>query len=155
GLSPYNSGAKAICCMIQSTNTLGALINLVAAAAEPHAVIDPVSRETRFMSGSEAIHIIRAHSAQDCRNSDPVVVERVVRLASEGRVIAFDDPIGVYIQGVEHRQLVQPDGAEVPLKWFEFSRGLGSDKAPDGRPRHQRLILEVPPDQGFGLAELR
>jgi hypothetical protein len=155
GLSPYNSGNKAICCMIQSTNTLDALINLVAAAAEPHVVTDSVSGETRFMSGSEAIQVIRANAAQDCRNSDPVVVERVVRLASEGRVIAFDDPIGVYIQGVEHRQLVQPDGAEVPLEWFHFSRGLGSDQAPDGRPRHQRLTLEVPPGQGFGLAELR
>jgi hypothetical protein len=154
GLSPYNSGTKAICCMIQSTNTLSALINLVGAASEPHVVIDSVSRETRLMSGSEAIHVIPAKAAQDCRNSDPVVVERVARLASEGRVIAFDDPIGVYIQGVEHRQLVLPDGAEVPREWFELSRGLGSDEAPDGRPRYQRLTLEVPPDQGFGLAEL-
>jgi len=154
GLSPYNSGLKAICCMIQPTNTLGALINLVAAAAEPHVVTDAVSHEARFMSGSEAIEVIRRGAAQDCRNSDPVVVERVVRLASEGRLIALDDPIGVYIQGVEHGQLLQPDGSPVPIDWFTFGRGLAADRAPDGRPRHQRLTLAVPPDEGFGLSDL-
>jgi hypothetical protein len=140
--------------MIEGSNTLSALINLVAAAGEPHLVTDPLSGETRFVSGSEAIQVIRDGAAQDCRNSDPVVVERVVRLASEGRLIAFDDPIGVYIQGVQNQQLLQPDGSEVPSEWFDLGRGLGSDEASDQRPRHQRLVFQVPDDLDFSLADL-
>jgi hypothetical protein len=154
-VSPYNNGQRAICCMVQSSNTLEALINLVAASAEPHVVVDSVTKELRPMSGSEAIQVIREGAAQDCRNSDPVVAERVVRLATEGRLVAFDDPIGVYILAVEHRQLIGPDGSDVPAEWFELSRGVGPDEATDRRPRYQRLRFEVPEGAGYALADLR
>lgn len=153
--NPYNNGQRAICCMVQASNTLKALINLVAASAEPHVVIDAVTKDRRPMSGSEAIQVIREGAAQDCRNSDPVVVERVVRLATEGRLIAFDDPIGVYIRGVEHGQLIRPDGSDVPAEWFKLCRGVGPDEAADGRPRYQRLTFEVPEGAGFTLADLK
>lgn len=153
--SPYNNGQRAICCVVERSNTLEALINLAAASAGPHVVVDSVTKDLRPMSGSEAIQVIREGAAQDCRDSDPVVVERVVRLATEGRLIAFDDPIGVYIRGVEHRQLIAPDGSDVPAEWFELSRGIGPDKAADGRSRYQRLAFEVPEGTGFALADLR
>lgn len=153
-VSAYNNGQRAICCMVQRSNTLEALLNLVAASAEPHVVVDSVTKELRPMSGSEAIQVIREGAAQDCRNSDPVVVERVVRLATEGRLVAFDDPIGVYILGVEHRQLIGPDGSDVPPEWFELSRGVGPKEATDRRPRYQRLAFEVPEDAGYALADL-
>lgn len=153
-VSPYNNGQRAICCMVEGSNTLEALVNLVAAAAEPHVVVDSVTQDVRPMSGSEAIQVIREGAAQDCRNSDPVVVERVVRLATEGRLIAFDDPIGVYIRGVEHWQLVGPDGSNVPADWFELSRGIGPDEAADAQPRYQRLAFEVPEGAGFALGDL-
>lgn len=152
--SPYNNGQSAICCMVEASNTLRALINLVSASAEPHVVVDSVTKEPRPMSGSEAIQVIRQGAAQDCRNSDPVVVERVVRLATEGRLIAFDDPIGVYIRGVEHRQLIGPDGSDVPAKWFELGRGIGPND-PVGQPRYQRLAFEVPDGVGFTVADLK
>jgi hypothetical protein len=154
-VSPYNNGQRAICCMVEGSNTLGALINLVAASAEPHVVVDSVTKERRPMSGSEAIEVIREAAAQDCRSSDPAVVERVVRLATEGRLVAFDDPIGVYIRGVEHGQLVDPDGSDVPAEWFELCRGIGPDEAADGRPRYQRLAFEVPKGAGFTLGDLK
>jgi len=154
-VSPYNNGQRAICCMVEGSNTLKALINLVSASAEPHVVIDAVTKDRRPMSGSEAIRVIREGAAQDCRNSDPVVVERVVRLATEGRLIAFDDPIGVYIRGVEHGQLIGPDGSDVPADWFGLCRGIGPDEATDDRPRYQRLAFEVPEGTGFTLADLK
>jgi hypothetical protein len=153
-INPYNSGEKAICCMVQDTNRLGGIVRLAASSARPRKVVDPHSGEERVMSGSEAIAASTTRFAQDCRNSDPVIVDRLVRFASEGRVTALDDPVGVYIAGVSHRQLLQPDGSEVPLEWFTFGRGTGRNEAPDRRPRYQRLTFEVPNDAGFAVADV-
>jgi hypothetical protein len=151
---PFNNGLAAITCLSRGDNTLAALINLVAAAAAvPQHVVDPASGEIRFPSGSEAIERVRAKSAQDCRNSDPVVVERVVRLAAEGRHIRFDDPLGIYVIDVQTNDLLTPDGSPLPREWCDFGRH--GPPLPDGLPRAQRIEIEIPPDAGFTLADLR
>ncbi|MDQ3982990.1 MAG: hypothetical protein M3271_09970 [Actinomycetota bacterium] len=153
-IAPYNGGEKAICCMVQETNTLRGIVRLAAGSARPRAVVDAHSGEERVMSGSEVIAAPDTDFAEDCRNSDPVIVERLVRFASEGRLIALDDPVGVYIVDVAYRQLLQPDGSEVPREWFTFGRGIGPDEAPDKRPRYQRLTFEVPEGAGFTVADV-
>jgi hypothetical protein len=80
------------------------------------------------------------------RASDPVIVERLGRLAFERRLVAFDDPVGVYVQGVEHTRLRTPEGSPVPPEWFAASRGVAG--------RHQRLVLEVPAGEGFRVSDL-
>lgn len=152
-VSAYNDGRSAICCMIHPNNTLHALIALVASAARPLLVCDPVTGQPRHASGSEAILALEA-AAQDGRNSDPLVVERVARVATERRRIAFDDPVGVYIRSVQHHELEQPDGRDVPASWFEFGRGLRAAEAPDGAQRCQRLTLTLPSDADFMLDDL-
>ncbi len=153
GVSPYNDGRRALCCMIQQSNNLFALLALVASAARPQLVRDTITGRPRFASGSEAIELLGA-SAQDGRNSDPLIVERIARLATERRPIAFDDPVGVYMRGVQHEALAQPDGSDVPATWFDFSRGLRAEEAPDGLQRCQRLTFELPPDADFTLEDL-
>lgn len=152
-VSRYNDGTSALCCMVQPSNTLDALLALVASAARPLLVRDPTTQRARFASGSEAISALGA-AAVDGRNSDPLVVERVTRLATERRPIAADDPVGVYIRGVQHHELAQPDGTDVPESWFEFGRGVAAAEAPDGLQRCQRLIFEAPPDTDFALSDL-
>jgi len=152
---PYNNGLAAITCLSRSDNTLAALIKLVTASVRPMLVHDPASGELRFPSGSEAISRLPSGAAQDCRNSDPVVVERIVRLATEGRLIRFDNPIGIYIVGVQHDQLLTPDDEPVPAEWFRRWRGVDAEDAGDGLARHQRMEFEVSPEEGFTLADLR
>jgi hypothetical protein len=150
---PYNNGAKAITCLLRTDNTLRALINLVvAAAATPQLIVDAESREGRCPSGSEAISVLEENSAQDCRNSDPVVVERIVRLATEGRLIRFDDPIGIYIVDVQTAELVGPRGEGIPREWWNLGR---QEPGVDGLPRFQRLALEIPEEAGFDLWQVR
>lgn len=146
GHSPYNRGQRAICCMIQTTNTLRDLVRLTVGAAQPRAVRDEITGSLRCMTAAEAIPLVGA--AVLGRSSDPVLVERLERLAYEGRRTGFDDPLGIYIQGVEHTRLRQPDGTAVPPEWFRFSRGLGPEESPDSRPRYQRLVFEVPDGEG-------
>ncbi len=153
-VSPCNDGRKALCCMVQSDNSLDALLALVLSAARPLLVEDEVSGQKRYPSGSEAIAQLHA-LARDGRNSDPLIVERVVRFVSEGRGVGVDDPLGVYIRELQLHELEQPCGEDVPRSWLELGRGAGGAESPDGRPRHQRLKLELPEDADFSLADLR
>jgi hypothetical protein len=151
GRSPLNSGTRAICCMVQGSNSLGALVRLAAAAAGCRPLDD--CGVSRSMNCAEAIPLLEG-AAEDGRSSDPLVVERIARLAFEGRRIAFDDPIGIYIAGVERSRLRTPEGEPVPAEWFTLSRGQSADASPDGRPRYQRLSLKVPEDVGYDVDAL-
>lgn len=149
---PLNNGERAITCLSRGDNSLSALVNLVAASAVALHITDGVDGEPRFPSGSEAIPRLTGNAAQDCRASDPLIVERIVRVATEGRPIRFDDPIGVYIAAVQSQDLLDPGGRPIPDEWFERSR-QGPPLA-DGLVRHQRLTLEVPQDAGFDLSDI-
>ena len=151
--SPYNDGRSGICCMVQPTNTLGALVALAARAAAAYVVEDEAAGGLRPASAAEVIPELDG-AAQAGRSSDPVVIERLARLGFEGRYVALDDPIGVYIQGVEHARLRRRDGGPVPAKWFTLGRGVGPEAAADGRARHRRLVLEAPPDAGIRVDDL-
>lgn len=147
---PYNWGQRAICCMVQRTNTLDALLKLAVTAARPRLVHDAEDGE----SLPTAEQVTPPVEAQPGRSSDPVLVERLSRLALEGRAISFDDPLGIYIAAIEHTRLRCPDGASVPSEWFHLSRGVDAASAPDGRARQQRVVFEVPADAGFVVGDL-
>ncbi|HMJ35213.1 MAG TPA: hypothetical protein VK501_14980 [Baekduia sp.] len=153
GRSPYNTGAKAICCMVQSTNTLEALAALTRAALRTCTVTGPDAEPLRCLSAADVLPLMRG-LAEPGRASDPLLVERLTRLAWDGRLVAFDDPVGVYIRGVEHHRLRTPAGHPVPAEWFTLTRGTPANAAPDGRARHQRVAFEVPPEEGDAVGEL-
>jgi hypothetical protein len=152
--SPYNDGRRGICCMTQPTNTLDALLTLAATASRPRRVRAPGARRDRAPIAGELLPLI-ADAAQAGRGSDPLLAERFARLAFEDRLVALAEPVGVWIQGVEHTRLRTPGGEPVPEDWFVFGRGLGSEDAPSGRPAHpQRLTLEVPAVEGFTVGDI-
>jgi hypothetical protein len=151
GTSPYNDGRRAICCMRQQSNTLSSLAALAAAASTPRLVADSIDGRIRSLRCSESIPLFLRSTAQIGRASDPLLVERLGQLAFEGREIAIDSPLGLYIQNVEAGRLLAPDGSNVPEEWFQLSRGgLG----PDRRRRFQRLVLEVPSEEGYCVSDL-
>jgi hypothetical protein len=139
--NPLNDGRRGICFMSHHSNDLGSLVTLAAAAATPCLVRDRATRSSRCATAAEVIPLLGG-AAVAGRASDPVIVERLGRLAFERRLVAFDDPVGVYVQGVEHTRLRTPDGSPVPPEWFEASRG------------RQRLVLEVPAGEGFRVSDL-
>lgn len=149
---PFNSGERAITCLSRSDNSLVALIKLVVASAIPLLIRDRVDGELRFPSASEATPELAEDSAQDCRASDPLVAERIVRLTTEGRPIRFDDPVGVYIVAVQSQDLLDPGGQPIPDEWVQRTRQ--GPPLSDGLARHQRLTLEIPKDADFKLSEV-
>jgi hypothetical protein len=153
GNSPYNNGTQAICCMRQPTNTLDALLGLAVAAARPHLVRDGLSDMIRCANSAEVIPLLRG-AAEAGRNSDPVLVERLARLAFERRLVTFDGAPGVYIQGVQLDRLSTPDGALVPPDWFSLGRAAPATDSTDAGHRSQRLVFEVPAGQGIRVGDL-
>ena len=149
GSSPYNDGRTAICCMVQETNTLYALLRLALLATEARVVRDAASDRLRCLTCDEAIPLLDG-AARGGRASDPVLVERLGRLAYEGRLIAFEEPPAVSIQSVQHTRLRTPHGEPVPPDWFTFGRGCGSERP----TAWQRLTLEVPVGAGFCVGDL-
>jgi hypothetical protein len=152
GRSMYNNGERALCCMAQETNTLEALVRLAVATTSPRVVHDVTGR-VRCLTCSEAIPLL-GKAAQLGRASDSILVERLGQLAFEGRRVAFDDPVGVYIQSVEHSRLRTPTGGEVPPEWFTFSRGLAPEASAGGHPRYQRVTFQAPPGEELSVGDL-
>jgi hypothetical protein len=150
--SEYNNGKRAICFMSQGANTLGALIGLVAAAAFPLGAADAVTGGIRKLTGPEAI-ATGTQAAQSCRNSDPTVVGATIGLAWEGHLFALDDPIGIYIQSVDHARLRMPDGSPVGMEWFTFQRGSRPDGS-DPQERSQRLVMQAPAGTELSISDL-
>ena len=146
-----NNGVDAVTCLSHPTNTLEALVRLVVGSAIPMFTQDRATGVARAATASEFIAGRSATFAQDCRGSDPVVVERIVSLACDGRRIGFDDPLGIYIVGIQAHELLTPHGDPVSPEWFRFSRG----RRRDGVSRYQRMTFTVPPGQGFTLADLQ
>jgi hypothetical protein len=152
GGSPYN-GSRAICCMIQSTNTLTGLVSLLRGALRTWTVVEEGGGTRRCFAAEDVLPLMPGLAVPG-RASDPLLAERVARLAWEGRAVALDEPLGVYIQSAELGRLRTPDGGAVPPEWFVLSRGLPGSATPDGLPRWQRAVFEVPADEGYDLADL-
>ena len=150
GESPYNNGLRAICCMRQPTNTLDALVGLAVASAHPRLARDPSTDELRCANAAEIIPLLDG-AAEIGRNSDPVIVEHLARLAGEGRLIGFDGPPAVHVGGVQLERLSTPDGETVPADWFSLQRltNVGSEPV-----LAQRLTFTVPPGQGLLIGDM-
>jgi hypothetical protein len=153
GKSPYNNGIRAICCMRQPTNTLGALLGLIVASCRARLARDEVSGMVRCANAVEVIPQLKG-AAELGRNSDPVLVEQLTRLACEGRLIALDGPPGVYIHGIQLERLTAPDGSQIPAEWFSFQRTTALGTSPPETAGAQRLVFEVPPEHGICIGDL-
>lgn len=141
---PYNNGDHALCCMVHPSNTLEAIATLLAAAAFAFTLDD--HEAVRCLPARAVIPLLEG-AAQDGRSSDPLVVERLGRLASEGRVVTVDHPHALAIVGIEHARLRRPGGHAVPNGWWHFAR-------PVAPGRCRRVTLEVPPGEGIRVGDL-
>lgn len=148
--SPYNNGQKAIAFLSKPVSSLHAAVSLFVRAASPLA--KEVDGVQVMMSGPEAI-ASTSQAAIDCRNSDPTMVGRMIQEVWNGAAVAFDDPVGVYIRSFANTTLVDDTGGPMPLDWVDFQRG-SRPNAGVGQERSQRLVVEVPPGQGFVLGDM-
>ncbi|MGH3695665.1 MAG: hypothetical protein ACRDRX_17030 [Pseudonocardiaceae bacterium] len=133
-----NSATNGAMHLVQAANTLGAEIELVAAAS-----IVRVIDGQELTGEQELINCARYGAPQ--RNSDPHiggVVNSIARLKAD---LALSDPVGLYFDDLSTAGWETPDGSD-PKSYWTYTRGE------DGR--HVRAVYEVPPELGFVVSDI-
>jgi hypothetical protein len=147
---PYNDGTRGICCMSQSSNNLRAMVGLVCAALRTYSI-----KGRPCLHGDELFGLL-GDAAVAGRASDPLLVERLARVAWDGRLVAFDEPVGVVVIGFEHTRLRTRRGEPVGPECFTVSRGgrRAVFEVPDGHKHLVDVATESPIVHGGQIAEL-
>lgn len=120
--------------MVQTTNNLGAAIDLVANATVP-----------RARSGQPVLDqqdLVRCgRLGEPLRHSDPQIAAAVNHAAREGAEITLGDPIGLYLGRPITAGMVTPDGVDA-AKFWKIERGDAQHTL--------RARFEVPPQAKRG-----
>jgi hypothetical protein len=134
-----NSTVGRLAHLIQPDNTLSAAVNLVARATIPRQNPngDPVTHKQAL--------VICAELGNPFRNSDPNVAAAVNDAARSGAEIAFADPPGLYLDGIETAGFRTPDGTDAATFWT-IERGT---------PKHTlRASFTVPEGLGYKVGDI-
>lgn len=105
--------------MTHPINGLDDLIYIVLFGAKPYARTTPGGKEPATRE-----QIFRAFGVEHlaCRHADPAAAMAAHAAAYEGRTVAFQNPLGMYILGFA-QNLFQFRGGPVPAEWIRWSRG--------------------------------
>jgi hypothetical protein len=125
--------------LIQQNNTLGAEIELAAAATI-------VRRRNGVILTSEQDLIACGRYGQPERHSDPHIGAVVNELARQHADITLANPVGLCIAGLSVSGWETPDGSN-PLAYWKITRGT-PEKA-------LRAVYEVPPGKGFVVGDIK
>jgi hypothetical protein len=125
--------------LIQQNNTLGAEIEIAAAAT----IIR--QRDDQILT-SEQDRILCGQYGQPDRHSDPHIGSEVKALAPDHDDITLANPIGLCIAGLSTLAFRTPDGSD-PATYWSVTRGT-TDKA-------LLTVHEVAPGKGFVVGDIK
>ncbi|MEV7108024.1 hypothetical protein [Streptomyces atroolivaceus] len=133
-----NSTSHGAMHLIQPNNTLGAEIELAAAAT-----IRRVINGQELTTEQELIACSKYGAPE--RNSDPHIGAGVNALARQKADISLADPVGLYFDDLSTDGWETPDGSD-PKSYWTYLRGDSEHRV--------RAVYEVPPDKGFGVGDI-
>jgi hypothetical protein len=124
--------------LVQKSNTLGAEIELVAAASIVRVI------DGRELTGDqELINCGRYGAAQ--RNSDPHIGGVVNSIARMRADLTLSNPVGLYFDDLSTESWETPDGSDAKSYWT-YVRGNDSHPV--------RAVYEVPQERGFVVGDI-
>ncbi len=124
--------------LMQTNNTLGAAVDLVA-----HATILREMDGTLITEKQALAHC--AGLGNPFRNSDPQIAAAVNSAARSRDEVSLADPIGLYINGINTTGMTTPDDAD-PRSFWTVERGT---------PEHTlRVCYKVPPERGYAVGDI-
>ncbi|MBT2421892.1 hypothetical protein J7F01_14790 [Streptomyces sp. ISL-22] len=124
--------------LVQRNNTLGAEIELAAAAT-----IRRVINGKELTTEQELINCSKYGAAE--RNSDPHIGAGVNALARQKADISLTDPVGLYFDDLSTDGWEAPDGSD-PKSYWTYLRGDSEHRV--------RAVYEVPPDKDFTVGDI-
>jgi hypothetical protein len=123
----------------QRNNTLGAEINISA-----QATILRADQNGQLITDADAL-IQCAKFGQPGRASDPTIGDHVNSLARDGYRITLQNPIGLYMAGINTAGFVTPNGNDAQ-QYFKILRGTAGVTV--------RAVFEVPVSEGFSVGDI-
>ncbi|OUC96986.1 hypothetical protein [Streptomyces swartbergensis] len=133
-----NSTSHGAMHLIQPNNTLGAEIELAAAAT-----IRRVINGEELTTQQELIACSKYGAAE--RNSDPHIGAGVNALARQKADITLADPVGLYFDDLSTDGWETPDGSD-PKAYWTYLRGDSENRV--------RAVYAVPADKGFAVGDI-
>ncbi|WP_200307074.1 hypothetical protein [Streptomyces adelaidensis] len=124
--------------LIQQSNTLGAEIELAAAATIRRVI------GGRELTGAQELIACGKYGVPD-RNSDPHIGEVVNAVARQKADIALSDPVGIYFDDLATDGWSAPDGSD-PKSFWTVERGAADFPV--------RAVYEVPADRDFAVGDI-
>lgn len=138
-----NSTTNGAMHLIQPANTLGAEIELAAAASIVR-VINGVE-----LTGEQELIACGRYGDEE-RNSDPHIGGQVNRLARAKADVTIANPVALYINDLNTAGWETPDESDAKDYWK-----IVRPHHPDGRPELAlRAVFEVPADKGFTVGDI-
>ena len=134
-----NSTTRGAMHLIQPSNTLGAEIELGAAAT-----IRRVRNGTE-LTGAQELILCSRYGAPG-RNSDPFIGEQVNALARQKADITINNPVGLYLHEFNPVGWVTPDNTD-PRQFWQIERGKDA--------HFVRAVYEVPAHKGYTVGDIR
>lgn len=125
--------------LVQASNTLGAEMELAAAASIVRVHGDHV------LTGEQELIECSEYGVPD-RNSDPHIGGVVNSVARQKADLALSNPVGLYLAGLNTAGWTTPDGSD-PQSYWKVVRG--SDANP------VRAVYEVPEGKGFTVSDIQ
>lgn len=135
-----------------NNSTVGRLAHLIQGNNNLFAAIDLVARATILrenVTGAPVTHkqelVVCAKLGDPFRNSDPNIAAAVNDAARSGAEIAFADPPGLYLDGIETAGFRTPDGTDAATFW----------RIERGTPEHTvRASFAVPDGLGYNVGDI-
>jgi hypothetical protein len=130
--------------MNQRNNTLGAQINIVARASILR------QRGKKLITDARAL-IECAQYGDPERQSDPAIGAAVNQAARGNRFITLENPVGLYMTGLDTSGWTAPDGSD-PQSFWNVRAGIAS--ADPSKAMIVRAELAVPADKSYTLSDV-
>jgi hypothetical protein len=133
--------------MQQPNNTLGAQVNIVSRACI-------LRFDDKGKPYTDALGLIKcARYGKETRQSDPRIGNAVNAFARENRFITIENPVGLYMSGVDWKGWKTPDGTDAKEFWT-VERGT-EDEANRENSYIVRAKFAVPAAKGYTVSDVK
>lgn len=132
--------------MQQPNNTLGAQVNIVSRSS--------IRRLNQLGAPiTDSLGLIRCAGYGDPnRQSDPSIGHAINTFAGENRLITIENPVGLYMSGVDWNGWATPDGADPKTYWTVLR---GTQVADPNKSYIVRAAYMVPDTQGYTVSDIK
>jgi len=132
--------------MQQPNNTLGAQVNIVSRSC-----ILRVNRLGNPITDAQGL-ISCGRYGDEARQSDPSIGDAINRFSRENCFITIENPVGLYMSGIDWKGWETPDGTPADAFWTVLR---GSQDADQNKSYIVRAVYSVPQSKDYTVSDIK